>query len=118
MPFVTKLTLLCKTVFLKKNTGQDTEKSRLFMDILAVHRLTVLGAVAKVRRSLRNEEGVSTVFAKQASKKKKKKKIELHVDCVRCCAPLGPAANRLELDRAAQGLRCQRVRRTSPSNAL
>ena len=29
--------------------------------------------------------------------------------------PLGPAANRLELDRAAQGLRCQRVRRTSPS---
>ena len=42
-----------------------------------------LGAVAKVRRSLRNEErsfgreGVLTVFAKQASKKKKKKN-ELH----------------------------------------
>ena len=48
---------------------------------------------------------------------KKKKKIELHVDYVRC-APLGPAANRLELDRAAQGLRYERVRRTSPSNAL
>ena len=34
-------------------------------------------------------------------------------------APLGPAANRLEVDhdRAAQGLRCERVRRTSPSNA-
>ena len=32
-------------------------------------------------------------------------------------APLGPAANRLEVDRAALGLRCERVRRTSPSNA-
>ena len=57
-------------------------------------------------------EGVSTVFAKQASKKK----IELHVDYVRS-APLGPAANRLEVDRAVHGLRCERVRRTSPSNA-
>ena len=59
-------------------------------------------------------EGVSTVFAKQASKKKKKS--QLHVNYVRS-APLGPAANRLEVDRAAQGLRCERVRRTSPSNA-
>ena len=53
---------------------------------------------------------VSAVFAKKASKKK----IELHVDYVRS-APLGPAANRLEVDRAAQ--RCERVRRSSPSNA-
>ena len=46
----------------------------------------------------------------------KKKKNQLHVNYVRS-APLGPAANRLEVDRAAQGLRCERVRRTSPSNA-
>ena len=46
----------------------------------------------------------------------KKKKNELHVDYVRS-APLGPAAHRLEVDRAAQGLRCERVRRTSPSIA-
>ena len=38
-------------------------------------------------------EGVSTVFAKQASKKKKK--IEQYADNGRC-APLGPDANRLE----------------------
>ena len=86
-----------------------------------------LGAVAKVRRSLRNEErslggggggggeGVSTVFAKQASKKKKKKK-ELHVDYVRC-APLGPAANRPEL-RIEQRHTLQKGAATSPSNTL
>ena len=39
-------------------------------------------------------------FRKASFKKKKKKK--LHVDYVRS-APLGPAANRLEVDRAAQG---------------
>ena len=68
------------------------------------------------RRTFVWGEGVSSVFAKQASKIKIKIKKKLHVDYVRF-APLGPAANRLEVDRAAQGLRCERVRRTSPSNA-